>query len=129
MLFIKIFNNWYGLSIGVSSTRIKSRIFAWFTSWWSNIWNYLYTKKFITYFEWRIVGWFHCNIWISKYLQLPIHIWNKNNCWIILKVGNENTNHVLNILYVNNHFELVITCDPIINSSNIHTCDVYDTKF
>jgi hypothetical protein len=36
---------------------------------------------------------------------------------------------VLNILYVNNHFELVITCDPIINSSNIHTCDVYDTKF
>jgi len=67
--------------------------------------------------------------WISKYLQFPIHIWNKNNCQIMMNVGNENVNHVLNILYANNHFELAITCDPMINFSNIHICDAYDTKF
>jgi hypothetical protein len=32
--------------------------------------------------------------WISKYLQLPIHIWNKNNCQIMMKVGNENASHM-----------------------------------
>jgi hypothetical protein len=47
----------------------------------------------------------------------------------MMKVGNENASHVLNILYANNHFEPTITCDLMINSSNIHTCDVYDTKF
>jgi hypothetical protein len=46
----------------------------------------------------------------------------------MMKVGNENENHVLNILYANNHFEPTITCDPIINSSHIHTYDAYDTK-
>jgi hypothetical protein len=46
----------------------------------------------------------------------------------MMKVANENANHVLNILYANNHFELAIRCDPMINSSNIHTCDAYDTK-
>ncbi len=45
-----------------------------------------------------------------------------------MKVGNENANHVLNILYANNHFEHAITCDPMIKFSNIHTCDAYDTK-
>jgi len=40
----------------------------------------------------------------------------------------ESANHVLNILYANNHFEPTITCDPMINSSNIHTCNTYDTK-
>jgi hypothetical protein len=33
--------------------------------------------------------------WISKYLQLPIHIWNKNNYQIMMKIRNENANHVL----------------------------------
>jgi len=47
----------------------------------------------------------------------------------MIKVGNENASHVLNILYAKNHFELAITCDPMINSSKIHTCDAYDTKF
>jgi pectate lyase len=46
-----------------------------------------------------------------------------------MKVGSENENHVLNILYANNHFEHVITCNPIIKFSNIHTCDAYDKKF
>jgi hypothetical protein len=46
-----------------------------------------------------------------------------------MKVENEDVNHMLNILYVNNHFELAITCDPMIKFSNIHTCDAYDTKF
>jgi hypothetical protein len=45
-----------------------------------------------------------------------------------MKVGNENVSHMLNILCANNHFEPTITCDPMINSSNIHTCDAYDTK-
>ncbi len=67
--------------------------------------------------------------YISIYLQLPIHIWNKNNCWIMMKAGNENANHMLNIIYVNNHFKPIITCNPMINFSNIHTCDAYDTKF
>jgi hypothetical protein len=44
------------------------------------------------------------------------------------KIGNENANHVLNILYANNHFEPTITCDPMIKFSNIHTLDAYDTK-
>jgi hypothetical protein len=47
----------------------------------------------------------------------------------MMKVGNENANHVLNILYANNHFELAITFDPMIKFSNMHTCDAYDTKF
>ncbi len=67
--------------------------------------------------------------WISKYLQHLIHIWNKNSYWIMVKVGNENGNHALNILYENNHFELAITCDYMIKFSNIHTCATYDTKF
>jgi glutaminase len=46
----------------------------------------------------------------------------------MMKVGNENASHMLNILDANNHFEPTITCDPMINSSNIHTCDAYDTK-
>jgi hypothetical protein len=54
--------------------------------------------------------------WISKYLQLPIHIWNKSNYQIMMKVGNENASHVLNILYENNHFEHIITSDSMINS-------------
>jgi hypothetical protein len=47
----------------------------------------------------------------------------------MMKVGNENSSHVLNILYGNNHFEPIITCDHMIKFSNIHTCDAYDTKF
>jgi hypothetical protein len=47
----------------------------------------------------------------------------------MVKIGNENANHLLNILYANNHFEPAIACDPMINSSNIHICDAYDTKF
>jgi hypothetical protein len=47
----------------------------------------------------------------------------------MMKVKNENASHVLNILYVNNHFEPTIMCDLMINSSNIHTCDAYDTNF
>jgi hypothetical protein len=43
-------------------------------------------------------------------------------------VGNENSSHALNILYANNRFELVITCDPMIIFSNIHTCDAYMTQ-
>ncbi len=46
-----------------------------------------------------------------------------------MKVGNENESHVLNILYANNHFELAITCDPMINFSNIHTYEACHTKF
>jgi hypothetical protein len=46
-----------------------------------------------------------------------------------MKVGNENASHVLNILYANNHFELVITCDSMIKFSNIHISNAYDTKF
>jgi hypothetical protein len=41
---------------------IKSKNFAWFASWKSNGWSYLYTKNVITCFEWRIVGQFHCEI-------------------------------------------------------------------
>jgi hypothetical protein len=47
----------------------------------------------------------------------------------MMKVGNENASNVLNMLYANNQFEPTITCDPMINSSNIHACDAYDTKF
>ncbi len=47
----------------------------------------------------------------------------------MMKLGNENASYVLNILYVNNHFEPIITCDPTINFSKIHTYDAYDAKF
>jgi hypothetical protein len=47
----------------------------------------------------------------------------------MMKVGNENSKHILNILYANIHLKHVITCDPMINSSNIHTCDAYITQF
>ncbi len=47
----------------------------------------------------------------------------------MMKVRNEKPRHVLNIVYVNNHFEPTIMCDLMINYLNIHTCDAYDTKF
>ncbi len=37
-----------------------------------------------------------------------------------MNVGNENANHVLNILYANNHFELAITCDFQISTFVMH---------
>ncbi len=46
-----------------------------------------------------------------------------------MKVGNENASHVLNILYANNQFEPTITCDSMINSSNIQISNPYDTKY
>jgi hypothetical protein len=65
--------------------------------------------------------------WILEYLQRLIHIWNKNSCWIMVKLGTENASHVLNILYANHHFEHAITCDHMIKFSNIHTCVAYET--
>jgi hypothetical protein len=47
----------------------------------------------------------------------------------MIKIRNENASHVLNKLYANNNFEPTITCDPMINFSNIHTYDAYDTIF
>jgi outer membrane receptor protein involved in Fe transport len=47
----------------------------------------------------------------------------------MVKVGNENVSHALNILYANNHFEPAITCDYKMKISNIHTCVTYDIKF
>jgi hypothetical protein len=43
--------------------------------------------------------------WISKYLQCPIHVWNKNNGRIMSKVGNEYNSEILHVVYGNNHFE------------------------
>jgi hypothetical protein len=46
----------------------------------------------------------------------------------MVKIGNENASHALKLLYANNHFEPIITCDRMIKFSNIHTYATYDTK-
>jgi hypothetical protein len=74
------------------------------------------------------VGQFHCNMLGIKIFTTPIHIWNLNIYRIMMKVGNDNSNHGLNILYENFHFEPTIICDPMIKFSNIHTCDAYMTQ-
>ncbi len=35
-------------------------------------------------------GYFIAIYWVSKYSQCSIHVWNKNNGQIIMKVGDEN---------------------------------------
>jgi len=42
---------------------------------------------------------------VSQYLQCRIHVWNKSNGEIMVKVGNEFEVNPLNIFYGNNHFE------------------------
>ncbi len=129
MCYLQQCNNWYASSIGVFSTWIIFKKFAWFASWRNNGWNYLYKKMLLPTLNGRLLADFIVIHWILEYLQHPIHIWNKKNYQIIMKVWNENASHVLSILYANNHFKPIITYDPIINYSNIHTCDAYDTKF
>ncbi len=43
--------------------------------------------------------------WKSQYLQCPIHVWNKTNGWIMMIIGSNYDNQILNIIYGNNHFE------------------------
>jgi len=43
--------------------------------------------------------------WVSQYLQCGIHVWNKHNGKIMVKVGYEFEVNLLNIVYGNNHFE------------------------
>ncbi len=57
--------------------------------------------------------------WVSKYSQCSIHVWNKNNGEIMMKVGNENGNEIFYILYGNNHFELTHLFDNDSNNMNI----------
>jgi len=40
---------------------------------------------------------------ISRYLECPIHVWNKNNGQIMEKLGNQYGITILNIAYGNNH--------------------------
>jgi len=97
-------------------------------SWRNSGWSYLYTKNVITCFEWRIVGQFHCDILdIRIFTTFNSHL-DKNSYWIMVKIGNENASHALKLLYANNHFEPIITCDCMIKFSNIHTYATYDTK-
>jgi len=57
--------------------------------------------------------------WVSKYSQCSIHVWNKNNGQIMMKVGNENGNAILNIVYGNDHFEPTHLFDNDSNNMNI----------
>jgi hypothetical protein len=43
--------------------------------------------------------------WIMECLQQPINVWNKDNGWLMIKVGSQNTHKTYNIVYGNNHFE------------------------
>lgn len=53
--------------------------------------------------------------WVSKYSQCSIHVWNKNNGQIMMKVGNA----ILNIVYGNIHFEPTHLFDNDSNNINI----------
>ncbi len=53
--------------------------------------------------------------WISEYLYHPIHVWNKINGHIIIKVEQENESTPLNLIYGNNHFELAYIYSQITN--------------
>jgi hypothetical protein len=44
--------------------------------------------------------------WIFEYLRPSIHVWNKSNGRIMVKIKQENVLTLLNLIYGNNHFEL-----------------------
>ncbi len=52
-------------------------------------------------------GHFITILFISQYLQCSIHIWNEIIGQIMMKVGNNYDNQILNIIYGNNHSKLV----------------------
>jgi len=58
-------------------------------------------------YDGRLWGDFISIFWIPQYLQCSNHIWNKINGQIMMKIGNNYDNQTLNIIYGNNHFELV----------------------
>jgi hypothetical protein len=62
--------------------------------------------------------------WISKYLQHPFHVWNKNNGQIMSKVGNEYNDEILHIVYGNDHFEPANVHNEITNVVNVYNYDV-----
>jgi hypothetical protein len=52
------------------------------------------------------MGDFKTILWISEYLHRSIHVSNKSNGRIIVKIEQENALTPLNLVYGNNHFEL-----------------------
>jgi len=55
-----------------------------------------------------------------QYLQQQIHVWNKNNGEIMVKIGDNMNGIILNIVYKKNHFEPIELYGPTISlqSSN-----------
>jgi hypothetical protein len=47
-------------------------------------------------------------------------MWKKKNAQIMMKVGNDYEIQILNIIYDNSHFELVVYCFRIMNNSNVN---------
>jgi len=57
--------------------------------------------------------------WISKYLQCPIHVGNKNNGRIMSKIWNEYNIENFHLVYGNNHFEPITMHNQIVNVVNV----------
>jgi hypothetical protein len=51
--------------------------------------------------------------WIMECLQQPIHVWNKEIDWLMIKVGSQNTYKTYNIVYGNNFQYLLSSCKCI----------------
>jgi hypothetical protein len=64
--------------------------------------------------------------WILEYMSHSIHICNKNNNWILLKVRNENEGGILNIIHRVSDFELLDTCYQFGNPSKFINYNTYD---
>lgn len=66
---------------------------------------------------------FNVVYYILRYLECPIHVWNKNNRRIMAKIGDQYGTMILKIIYGNNHFKPVNKCNNVIDISTISKHD------
>ncbi len=75
---------------------------------------------FISALDGGLRGDFIAIYWIFEYLNHSIHVWNKNNARIMVKIEQENESTPLNLVYGNNHFKPIDIYSIIIDIP-IHT--------
>lgn len=59
----------------------------------------------------------------ATFIRCSLHIWNKKNARIMVKVRNKNEDDNLNIGHIDNHLKLAKTCHWNVNFPNICNMD------
>jgi hypothetical protein len=62
--------------------------------------DFYITKMSMSACDGGLWGYFTTIFWLLQYLQRPIYIWNFLNAQIMMKVGNNCENQILNIIIV-----------------------------